>query len=258
MYRGFRTRWPKAFATAAGLALALAATGTTAAPAALAASAPALTPLGAGGASVPAPPMTTETYGDPLPSGCLHFDTDASLQEVVDYYRRAMKKLKWKEPVEPFKRDDIVGLEFVKGPTEVDVFVTGFEGKTQVQIADVGAVSQAMRANEPPDSDAKLKAAPGDTHKPPLPAKAEKLVEGGADKGLDFVSKASMKALIDYYRSTLRAKGWKQYSAPLDHCPLDVLHFAKGEERLAITIAGDIASKDNVAVNVLSQDAKAK
>lgn len=253
MANAFRTGLPKGFAAAA-MVVGLAAVGADAASA----SPPNLTPLGGGGASIPAPPKTTETYGDPLPAGCLHFDTDASLKEVVDYYRRAMKDMKWSEPVPPFTRDDIVGLEFVKGTSEVDVFVTGFEGKTQVQIADIGAVSKAMGANEPADSDAKLRAAPDDTHKPPLPARASKLVDGGADKGLDYVSQASMKALIDYYRTTLRAEGWRQYAAPLDHCPLDVLHFSKGDQTIAITIAGDIATKDNVAVNVATLPAKPK
>jgi hypothetical protein len=256
MVGGRRTRL-QSFVALAALVIALAGTAASAlgAPAA---SPQALTPLGGGGAAIPAPPRTTETYGDPLPAGCLHFDTDASLQEVVDYYHHAMKDLKWTEPVHAFTRDDVVGLEFVKGPREVDVFVTGFEGKTQVQIADVGAVSRAMRVNEPADSDAKLKAAPDDAHKPPLPAKASKLVDGGADKGLDFASTASMKALIDYYRATLRAHGWKQNAAPLNHCPLDVLHFSKGDATIAITIAGDIASRDNVAVNVVTSEAKPK
>jgi hypothetical protein len=70
----------------------------------------------------------------------------------------------------------------------------------------------------------------------PMPDGAEDVDYNAADGKLEFNSASSVKALAAFYRSSLKALGWKEDPTPINKPNMVALDFAKGDKDLSFTI----------------------
>ena len=108
-------------------------------------------------------------------------------------------------------------------------------------IKDAEAIRQAAAAApaKPTPSattDAAPQAAATTTLPIPMPDGAEDVDYNAADGKLEFNSSSSVKALAAFYRSSLKALGWKEDPTPINKPNMVTLDFAKGGKDLSFTI----------------------
>jgi hypothetical protein len=82
----------------------------------------------------------------------------------------------------------------------------------------------------------------------PMPNGAEDIDYNAADGKLEFNSASSVKALAAFYRSSLKALGWKEDPTPINKPNMVALEFAKGDKDLSFTIM-QLGNSVNVDVN---------
>ena len=70
----------------------------------------------------------------------------------------------------------------------------------------------------------------------PMPEGAEDVDYNAADGKLEFNSSQSVKALATFYRSSLKALGWKEDPTPINKPNMVALEFARGDKDLSFTI----------------------
>jgi len=98
------------------------------------------------------------------------------------------------------------------------------------------AAASAPKAAASSGADAPPQQAAGNTLPIPMPDGAEDVDYNAADGRLEFNSASSVKALAAFYRSSLRALGWKEDPTPINKPNMVALDFAKGDKDLSFTI----------------------
>ena len=81
-----------------------------------------------------------------------------------------------------------------------------------------------------------LRALAGNSAPVPLPENAEEITFDGAGGRLEFNSASSIKALAEFYRSTMKQQGWEQQSSVINNANMVVLNFSNGRKAASFTI----------------------
>ena len=68
----------------------------------------------------------------------------------------------------------------------------------------------------------------------PLPNNAEDIEFDGDDGKLEFSSASGVKAVADFYRSTMKQQGWQSRSSVINNANMVVLNFAKGGKAVSL------------------------
>ncbi|MDI1263976.1 MAG: hypothetical protein PS018_12040 [bacterium] len=84
-------------------------------------------------------------------------------------------------------------------------------------------------------SDAPLRALADSTTPVPLPENAENLKFNGGDGRLEFNSASSVKAIAAFYRSSLKAQGWKEKPSVINQPNMTMMEFSKGSKSVSFT-----------------------
>lgn len=114
-------------------------------------------------------------------------------------------------------------------------------------IKDSAAASAPKAAPNAAAADTPQQAARG-TLPIPMPDGAEDVDYNAADGKLEYNSSSSVKALAAFYRSSLKALGWKEDPTPINKPNMVALEFAKGDKDLSFTIM-QLAKSVNVDVS---------
>jgi hypothetical protein len=70
----------------------------------------------------------------------------------------------------------------------------------------------------------------------PMPDTAEDVEFDGADGRLEFNSSASLQAVADFYRSTMKQQGWEAKSSVINNANMVELNFSKAGKAVSFTI----------------------
>ena len=95
------------------------------------------------------------------------------------------------------------------------------------------------------NSGAPLRALAGNKTPVPVPDNAEDVEFDGGDGKLEFSSPSDVKAVADFYRSTMKQQGWQSRSSVINNANMVVLNFAKGGNAVTFTII-KMGQKTNV------------
>jgi len=82
----------------------------------------------------------------------------------------------------------------------------------------------------------------------PMPDTAEDVEFDGADGRLEFNSSSGIKAVTEFYRSTMKQQGWDEGSSVINNANMVVLNFSKARKSVSFTIMR-MGNKTNVAAD---------
>jgi hypothetical protein len=170
----------------------------------------------------------------PLPDGAdnvnydasassLQFDSNKSPKELADFYRDAMKKLGWAVQPMVINKDNMVNLEFTKGEGH-SIFTmmkmgehTMFEGEGDVfaskdQAPASSGASASSSASSSSDAPANAPLVAEDNNGFPIPTERSSMGSENSlfRKTMTVSVSASVKAVVDFYRTELGKKSWKE------------------------------------------------
>ena len=91
----------------------------------------------------------------------------------------------------------------------------------------------AQAANEPAEA---LRPLAGNTAPVPVPDNVDDVEYSGEDGKLEFSSPSSVKAIADFYRSTMKQQGWGTQSSVINNANMVVLNFTKDRKPVSFTI----------------------
>ena len=97
-------------------------------------------------------------------------------------------------------------------------------------------------------SDAPLHALADQTGPVPLPDTAENVKFDGDEGKLEFDSGSSVKAIATFYRSSLKAMGWREQPSVINRSNMVVMEFSRGGKQLSFT-AMQMGPKVNVSAD---------
>jgi hypothetical protein len=106
-------------------------------------------------------------------------------------------------------------------------------------------------------ADDTLRAAASSDAPIPVPENAEDIEFDSDDGKLEFNSAASVKAVAAFYRSTMKAAGWREQGTVINRANMVVLNFSKSGADLAFTIM-QMGGQTNVSVIGTGLNAAAK
>jgi hypothetical protein len=117
------------------------------------------------------------------------------------------------------------------------------EATAAAQAGTKSPAAQAPKAPEPA-----LRVAAENKAPVPMPDNAEDVEFDGADGKLEFSSEASVNAVAEFYRSTMKQQGWASRSSVINNANMVVLNFAKAGKAVSFTIM-KMGNKTNVAAD---------
>jgi hypothetical protein len=110
-------------------------------------------------------------------------------------------------------------------------------------IGKMNAPKQAQTANEPVET---LHPLAGNDAPVPLPETAEDV--DFANGRLEFNSSSNIKAVAEFYRSTMKQQGWQSQSSVINNANMVVLNFTKDRKAVSFTIM-KMGNKTNVSAD---------
>jgi hypothetical protein len=111
--------------------------------------------------------------------------------------------------------------------------------------AGVRPPQRMAQANEPAEA---LRPLAGNDAPVPVPDNAEDVEFSGDDGKLEFSSPSSVKAVADFYRSTMKQQGWGTQSSVINNANMVVLNFTKAGKPVSFTIM-KMGPKTNVSAD---------
>lgn len=140
------------------------------------------------------------------------------------------------------------------GPAAKDDSVAAMMQQAQQMMRDATADAAAAgvrppqrmaQANEPTET---LRPLAGNDAPVPVPENAEDVEFSGDDGKLEFSSPSSVKAVADFYRSTMKQQGWGTQSSVINNANMVVLNFTKDRKPVSFTIM-KMGPKTNVSAD---------
>jgi hypothetical protein len=111
--------------------------------------------------------------------------------------------------------------------------------------AGVRPPQRMAQANEPAEA---LRPLAGNDAPVPVPDNAEDVEFSNDDGKLEFSSPSSVKAVADFYRSTMKQQGWGTQSSVINNANMVVLNFTKAGKPVSFTIM-KMGPKTNVTAD---------
>jgi catechol 2,3-dioxygenase-like lactoylglutathione lyase family enzyme len=193
----------------------------------------------------------------------IDFDSQSSVGGLAAFYRAEMKKRGWREHRTGINKANMVLLEFSKSKDKLSLTImklgkhTNVSGRGSV-LAGQAPKAPAVARNAGAQNAA---AATASSNGPPLPmpANATEVTYDKKNGRLNFSSATGVKALTDFYKAELKRRGWKESAPAFARPMIAMLHYAKGDDGLELTInaAGDTTNVDASGTFLKSAAAKA-
>lgn len=218
----------------------------------------------------------------------VHAHIPAEVGPVLAFYRRELAARNWKEETEGavLNPDDVLlkftspaGTATLKLAFKYDLTISSIEQQVAKPVASAqpaapadpvdamvnqllrDALGGAMGGNQPPagggarppapaqasgDSAEALRPLANNDAPVPVPHTAEDV--DFADGKLEFSSPSSVRAVADFYRSTMRQQGWQSQNSVINNANMVVLNFTKSRSTVSFTIM-KMGDKTNVSAN---------
>ena len=193
---------------------------------------------------IPLPETATEIdyqAGD----GKIDFDSQSSVSALAAFYRAEMKKRGWREHRSVINRSNMVVLDFSKSKDKLNLTIMTFGNHAKV--SGRGSVLIAQAPKEPAATQQAAAEKPSAKGPPlPLPADATEVTYDKENGRLEFRSATGVKALTDFYKAEMKRLGWKESAPAFGNHLISMLHYAKDDDGLELTInaSGDTTNVD--------------
>src|SRR6185312_11622102 len=121
--------------------------------------------------------------------------------------------------------------------------------KEAQQMARDAGVDLNMKSPQPSnDVPEKLGALASSDAPVPVPNTAAEVEFDGADGKLEFNSSSNVKSVAEFYRATMKQRGWAAQPSVINNANMVVLDFSKGGKSVNFTIM-KMGTKTNVSAN---------
>jgi hypothetical protein len=171
----------------------------------------------------------------------IDFNSQSSVSGLAAFYRAEMKKRGWREHRSVINRSNMVVLDFSKSKDKLSLTIMKMGNHANVS----GRGSVLAAAPQPKAPAVAQQAAPaaasGKGPPLPMPAGAERVSYDGNNGSLYFISPLKMKAVIAFYRTEMKRRGWKESQPPFINPKIAILRYVRGDDGVSISLnaAGD-------------------
>ena len=223
---------------------------------------------------VPMPDDATAVNYD-AEAGSLDFESPAPPKKIADFYREEMKKLGWKVQPTVINQDNMVNLEFNKGDQSLNFTMMkmgdhtmftgqgdGLSTKTEASADSSASSSSSASASSSSSSDSPADGplTAEDSNGYPIPAEHSSMGSENSlfRRSINVSISASVKAAVDFYRTELGKKGWKEQADKAvvkDNAADMVFDSPDGPVKIKITRESDLT---NISLTTHDQAAASK
>ena len=187
-------------------------------------------------------------------AGSLAFSSAMTVRVLADFYRAEAKKKGWSETPSVINKDNMSVLTFTSGEDALGLTIMALGNKTQVEaegsfLENKGNASTAAAssdASSQPATDAPALVAV-DRNGLPLP---DGMGNSGSSssmfsKSVNFSAPNSVADVVNFYRTELKKKGWKEDNAAVSESKAELTFTApEGPAKLTVARNGDMSDAE--------------
>ncbi len=166
----------------------------------------------------------------------IDFISQSSVSGLAAFYRAEMKKRGWSEHRSVINRSNMVVLDFSKSKDKLSLTI--MKMGNHANVSGRGTVLAAAPQPKAPAvaQQAAPAAASGKGPPLPMPPGAQGVDYDSKNGRLYFNSSSSVKAMTEFYRAEMKRLGWKESAPAFGNRLISMLHYAKGDNGLELTI----------------------